>query len=163
MTSELGINRLSTYQGGGTAAFANSGYGYGSAVLFNAALQYTTNHMFQSGMCTYLGAQYNTNQTRPGMFYYDANGNYFAFYIGENALTSGDTINSWAQKMRIDNAGILSLSGGSGGGAVGAAIAMLNVGTPPALNPTGGGIIYIQSGSLKYRGSSGTVTTVAPA
>jgi len=27
----------------------------------------------------------------------------------------------------------------------------------------GGGILYVQGGALKYRGSSGTVTTIAPA
>jgi hypothetical protein len=28
---------------------------------------------------------------------------------------------------------------------------------------TGGGILYVDAGALKYRGSSGTVTTIAPA
>jgi hypothetical protein len=34
--------------------------------------------------------------------------------------------------------------------------------TEPA-TPTGGGITYVQSGALKYKGSSGTVTTLGPA
>jgi hypothetical protein len=33
----------------------------------------------------------------------------------------------------------------------------------PGSNPTGGGYLYVESGALKYRGSSGTVTTIAPA
>jgi hypothetical protein len=33
----------------------------------------------------------------------------------------------------------------------------------PSTNPTGGGILYVESGALKYRGSSGTVTTIANA
>ena len=33
----------------------------------------------------------------------------------------------------------------------------------PSTNPTGGGIIYVESGALKYRGSSGTVTTLGAA
>jgi hypothetical protein len=36
-------------------------------------------------------------------------------------------------------------------------------GTAPAVNPTGGGYLYVESGALKYRGSSGTVTTIANA
>jgi hypothetical protein len=36
-----------------------------------------------------------------------------------------------------------------------------NASTPAA--PTGGGIIYVEAGALKYRGSSGTVTVLAPA
>ncbi len=31
------------------------------------------------------------------------------------------------------------------------------------VNPTGGGIIYVENGALKYRGSSGTITTIANA
>jgi hypothetical protein len=33
----------------------------------------------------------------------------------------------------------------------------------PGTNPVNGGYLYVQSGALKYRGSSGTVTTIAPA
>lgn len=35
-----------------------------------------------------------------------------------------------------------------------------NAYTLPSTNPTSGGVIYIDAGALKYRGSSGTVTTV---
>ncbi len=35
--------------------------------------------------------------------------------------------------------------------------------TAPGTNPSGGGYLYVESGALKYRGSSGTVTTVAAA
>lgn len=33
----------------------------------------------------------------------------------------------------------------------------------PGSNPTGGGILYVESGALKFRGSGGTVTTIANA
>ena len=33
----------------------------------------------------------------------------------------------------------------------------------PSGTPTGGGILYCESGALKFKGSSGTVTTIAPA
>jgi hypothetical protein len=35
--------------------------------------------------------------------------------------------------------------------------------TAPTANMTGGGILYVENGALKYRGSSGTITTIAPA
>jgi hypothetical protein len=35
--------------------------------------------------------------------------------------------------------------------------------TTEPVTPTGGGILYVQSGALKYKGSSGTVTTLAAA
>ena len=33
----------------------------------------------------------------------------------------------------------------------------------PSVNPGGGGVLYVEGGALKYRGSKGTVTTIAPA
>ncbi len=30
-------------------------------------------------------------------------------------------------------------------------------------NPSGGGLLYVEAGALKYRGSSGTVTTLGNA
>lgn len=49
------------------------------------------------------------------------------------------------------------LGGGTG------VISIKNRGTAPTTNPTGGGILYTENGALMFRGSSGTVTTVAPA
>lgn len=46
---------------------------------------------------------------------------------------------------------------GSGSGVVG----IVNATTVPTTNPTGGGVLYVEAGALKYRGSSGTVTTIA--
>jgi hypothetical protein len=42
-------------------------------------------------------------------------------------------------------------------------IAIGNATTPPTGNPFGGGILFSENGALKWRGSSGTVTVVAPA
>ncbi|MFF3891792.1 hypothetical protein ACFYY3_01030 [Streptomyces sp. NPDC001812] len=56
----------------------------------------------------------------------------------------------------------LSLNTASLGGGVGV-LAIGNAGTAPASNPTGGGVLYAEGGALKWRGPSGTVTTVAPA
>lgn len=35
--------------------------------------------------------------------------------------------------------------------------------TVPTGNPSGGGFLYVEAGALKYRGTSGTVTTIGPA
>lgn len=48
---------------------------------------------------------------------------------------------------------------GSGQGAIG----ISNAAVSPTTNPSGGGILYVEAGALKYRGSSGSVTTIAPA
>ena len=50
----------------------------------------------------------------------------------------------------------------SGGGGAGIMI-FSNATTVPTSNPTGGGILYSEAGALKWRGSSGTVTTIANA
>jgi len=57
----------------------------------------------------------------------------------------------------------LGLNGAvSAGGGVGIAF-IANATTVPTTNPTGGGVLYCESGALKYRGSSGTVTTLGAA
>ena len=38
---------------------------------------------------------------------------------------------------------------------------LMQNGTAPSVSLTGGGILYVEAGALKYRGSSGTVTTIA--
>lgn len=48
------------------------------------------------------------------------------------------------------------------GGMVGG-VYMKDRNTAPTSNPTGGGYMYAEAGALKWRGSSGTVTTIAPA
>ena len=40
---------------------------------------------------------------------------------------------------------------------------LMQNGTAPTASLAGGGIMYVEAGALKYRGSSGTVTTIGPA
>jgi hypothetical protein len=55
--------------------------------------------------------------------------------------------------------GSTSLNTGGGNGALGIA----NASVVPTTNPTGGGVLYSEGGALKWRGSSGTITTIAAA
>jgi hypothetical protein len=48
---------------------------------------------------------------------------------------------------------------GSGDGVIG----ITNAPTVPSTNPAGGGVLYAEAGALKWRGSAGTVTTIAVA
>jgi hypothetical protein len=59
-----------------------------------------------------------------------------------------------------DNVGIGTLTEFGSGNFV---IGIVNATTVPTTNPTDGGVLYVESGALKYRGSSGTVTTIAVA
>lgn len=58
------------------------------------------------------------------------------------------------------NIGMRTTSQFGGGQGV---IAIANVVTAPTANPSGGGILYVEGGALKYRGSNGAVTVIAPA
>lgn len=50
-----------------------------------------------------------------------------------------------------------------GGSIAGAYMALANITATPGSNPVGGGFLYAQAGALKWFGSSGTLTTIAPA
>ena len=63
--------------------------------------------------------------------------------------------------MTLDTGGAVLINTTSSPGQRGA-VAMGNVAAAPTISISGG-ILYVQSGALKYRGSSGTVTTIASA
>jgi hypothetical protein len=81
---------------------------------------------------------------------------------GGNNVISLNT-RSFIQNFRVDTGFNFALgSTPSYGGGVGVMF-MANAGTNPSTDPTGGGVLYVDGGALKYRGSSGTVTTIANA
>jgi hypothetical protein len=80
---------------------------------------------------------------------------------GRNATDSAfETIVVFQRRAAGGNIGIRTSSQfGSGQGV----IAIANAAVAPTVSPAGGGVLYVEDGALKYRGSSGTVTTIAPA
>jgi hypothetical protein len=80
---------------------------------------------------------------------------------GRNASnTSFETIAVFQRLGAGGNIGILTSSQFGRGQGV---IAIANATVAPSVSPTGGGIMYVEDGALKYKGSNGTVTTIAPA
>ena len=77
--------------------------------------------------------------------------------------TTGDGASTPTPRLTITSTGNFGFRTtdqfGSGIGVMGIA----NAGAVPSANPTGGGVLYVEGGALKYRGSSGTVTTIANA
>lgn len=65
-------------------------------------------------------------------------------------------------RFRVDAVGNFGLGTTAFGTSAVRVIGIAN-GTAPTTSPAGMGQLYVEAGALKYRGSSGTVTTVAPA
>ncbi len=64
-------------------------------------------------------------------------------------------------ELDATNLSVFSSPGSFGSGSK--VIFIANATVTPSTDPTGGGILYVESGALRYRGSSGTVTNLAPA
>jgi hypothetical protein len=80
---------------------------------------------------------------------------------GRNINDNGfETIIVFQRLAAGGNIGIRTTSQFGGGRGV---IAIANASVAPSINPAGGGILYVEDGALKYRGSNGTVTVIAPA
>lgn len=68
-----------------------------------------------------------------------------------------------AERMRITSVGNFGINTASQFGSGTLVIGIANCTAAPSTNPSGGGVLYAESGALKWRGSSGTVTTIANA
>jgi hypothetical protein len=80
---------------------------------------------------------------------------------GRNADdTAFETLVVFQRRAAGGNIGIRTTSQFGAGQGV---IAIANATVAPSGNPAGGGILYVEDGALKYRGSNGTVTVIAPA
>jgi hypothetical protein len=84
----------------------------------------------------------------------NAYGNTWGFRMGSSAANSNtlqvvvDVLGTPVTKFAIETSGNQFVA---------------NTSSAPGSNPSGGGYLYVESGALKYRGSSGTVTTIANA
>jgi len=98
-----------------------------------------------------------------GRFYMRTGGNFgTGDQEGKWIFEVGDGTSRKAHSFYFNWLGNFGLNGESYGGGS-RVIFIADASTVPSSNPSGGGILYVESGALKYRGSSGTVTTIAPA
>ena len=115
-------------------------------------LLYTNRSAFR--MLSFIDTTYALNKTNP-MFRIE-------LVSAALSLSSVSTDGSTFLPLVINSSNLGLVNGNNFGGGVGV-ISVANSTTAPTSNPSGGGILYVQSGALKYRGSSGTVTTIANA
>ena len=80
------------------------------------------------------------------------------FFNSNNVAVFGNA--SHNARVDANNFGIFADPSAGGGVKV---MFIANATTVPTSNPTGGGIMFVEAGALKWRGSSGTVTTIGPA
>jgi len=106
----------------------------------------------------YYNGGWNYTSTGTAAFYQQTTGKHL-WYTAPSG-TAGTAI-TFTQALTLSAAGNLLLGGTSDPTSAAKAIVIYN-GTAPTGN-VAGGILYVESGALKYRGSSGTVTTLASA
>lgn len=129
-------------------AFGTDGSGYKMAWAKNVAGTVTDLLTLQdNGDLTLLGA--SGKITAPGNIASSGT------VSGGFAVTSGGNISSSSGGSH--GVGTTQYGGGTG------VLAIQNAPTVPSTNPTNAGVIYVEAGALKYRGSSGTVTVLAAA
>lgn len=76
-----------------------------------------------------------------------------------NVVQVGDS--SAGIAINGNNVSIMAAAGSFAGGV--GVIYIRNASTPPPDLPSNGGVLYVSAGALKYKGSSGTITTIAVA
>ena len=91
---------------------------------------------------------------------YDQTAGEHKWFIGPYGA-AGASI-SFTQAMTLDVSGNFGLGTSTFGTSAAKVIGMANA-TAPSSSPAGMGQLYVEGGALKFRGSSGTVTTIAPA
>jgi hypothetical protein len=108
--------------------------------------------------------------TRLGFFGWDTNLFQFGtdevqmdFNANKNSTAFITFTTNFAERLRITGTGNVGIGTTAQFGSGAKVVGLVNATTVPSTNPTGGGVLYAEGGALKWRGSSGTVTIIAPA
>jgi hypothetical protein len=146
--SNLGLGVVpSTWDGGNTVMQINSN----AHVIGVTSMSLGSNYYFQSAY-KYIG-------TGTATLYTQSSGVHA--WLNAPSGTAGNTI-TFTQAMTLDTSGNLGIGATTFGTSAAKVIGIAN-GTAPTTSPAGMGQLYVESGILKYRGSSGTVTPLASA
>ncbi len=107
-------------------------------------------------------ATYDPGANSPAFRVLAVDDNNFGANVEFQLKLSGSISNSLISRLFLNTNGNLGLGGQSFGNGS-QVFFVADTASAPSTNPTGGGLIYVLNGALKYRGSSGTVTTLANA
>ena len=79
-------------------------------------------------------------------------------------IDAGNVASGTMAQVRVANlTSDLALKANAASPSLTGVTSIANATTVPSTNPTNGGFLYSEGGALKWRGSSGTVSTIAPA
>lgn len=123
-----------------------------------------------AGASAYLGGHIGAGTPS---FYHSGNGRARVGYDGSGTVLSDAgggrdvVLRSGATPQNLvtaDSTGVLHLGQkASSNNSMVKGVFIAQATTVPTGNPAGGGYLYVESGALKYRGTSGTITTLGPA
>ena len=129
--------------------------GFGITISLPASVTTTTYKLpFGSTFISYLAlAQGNNNQINYQSIIRTLTGTTNQIVVSN---PTGEVTLSLASNLKVGTGGYTSNNGTP-------ALEIRNCTLAPSTNPTNGGVLYVQAGALKYRGSAGTVTVIKPA
>jgi hypothetical protein len=119
------------------------------------------NLVFKSYNTTALTLDSSQGATFAGNIYGIGGG--FTVYGGSGACASISYFRGTNSDLSFSTSGTGNYLFGMTAGTNAAKVFCLPNGTAPTTSPAGGGQLYVEAGALKFRGSGGTVTTVAAA
>jgi len=131
------------------------GLGWAIATPLNGG---TDTAAFAANAYNSAGGTWNYRNNAPAALYQQFSGEH-RWYTAPSG-TAGNAI-SFTQALTLTAASNLLLGGTNDPGGANA-FYIANTASVPG-TPTSGGVLYVESGALKYKGSSGTVTTIANA
>ena len=139
------------------AGFKVVQFGPGSAISCNtnaSRCDISANYFYDGANKFITATGYATNLLQE-------NGN---FYFYRSTATSGGAGSAitFTPAMTLDTSGNLLLGATAAGTSAAKVLGLANA-TAPSTSPAGMGQLYVESGALKFRGSSGTITTIAAA
>jgi len=159
----LGVGRSPAYKLDVSSATASSqlrisGSNQNSITFANAAAGASTGFL--------VGRSFSSDDAN-NFFFYDSTASAIRLFIGATGNvgigTAGPTAKfDCAGDMTVSNSGNLGVGVVAFGTSAAKVIGLANA-TAPTTSPAGMGQLYVESGALKFRGSSGTVTTIAVA
>ena len=152
VVAPAGDNIVSTFRSGDATAANNAGGGFRSISSATAASRVAQVWLDADG-ANFSGGDY---------FFIQKNGSSGTVEFHQSSNAAMTFLTNSTERARIDSSGNVGVGVSAFGTSAANVLGLANA-TAPSTSPAGMGQLYVEAGALKYRGSSGTVTTIANA